>query len=89
MTDLNQIADHAEARVAFSLLRDAYMDLAQTLLRIEEEPARELLRGVEQRTSLRLVTADGETASEGPGSGTFAKAAEPVCAVLRAAQAAA
>ena len=46
MSDFSSIADQIEARVAFSLLRDAYMDLVQILIEINAEPARELLRGV-------------------------------------------
>lgn len=83
MTDMAPIADEAATRFAFSLLRSAYLDLAHTLLRIEAEPARELLQSVEHRIAYRL----GSLAQTGPnasGENTpLAKAAGQVQAVLR------
>ncbi|WP_287082438.1 hypothetical protein [Methylobacterium sp.] len=43
MTDMTPIADEAATRLAFGLMRSAYLDLARTLRSIEKEPANELL----------------------------------------------
>ncbi|SDM57255.1 hypothetical protein SAMN05216360_102477 [Methylobacterium phyllostachyos] len=87
MTDLKPIADEAATRFAFSLLRSAYLDLAQTLLRIEAEPARELLQGVEHRIAYRLGSL-GQGDVEGHlQASALAAAAGQVQAVLRDAQA--
>jgi hypothetical protein len=86
MTDMTPIADEAAARLAFSLMRGAYLDLAQTLLRIEEEPARELLQGVEHRIAYRLGHLGQDLPDEAPQQTAIAMAAGRVRAVLREAQ---
>lgn len=86
MTDMTPIADEAATRFAFSLLRSAYLDLAQTLLRIEAEPARELLQAVEHRIAYRLGSLAQDAADGGPQETALAVAAGQVRAVLRDAQ---
>ncbi|MGU3537355.1 hypothetical protein [Methylobacterium sp. A54F] len=88
MTDMTPIAEDAAAKVAFDLLREAYLDLAQMLLRIEEEPARELLKNVEQLTSLKLSCLDHASLAGTAEQAAVAMAAQPVQDVLRAAHAA-
>ncbi|GJE09752.1 MULTISPECIES: hypothetical protein [Methylobacterium] len=87
MTDMTPIADEAATRFAFSLLRSAYLDLAQTLLRIDAEPARELLQAVEHRITYRLGSLATDGADGLAGETTLAAAAGQVRAVLRDAQA--
>lgn len=83
MTDMTPIADEAAARLAFSLMRGAYLDLAQTLLRIEEGPARELLQGVENRIVFRLGHLGRGLPDGAPQQTAIASAAGRVRAVLR------
>lgn len=87
MTDMTPIADEAAARFAFSLLRSAYLDLAQALLRIDEEPARELLEAVEHRIVFRLGTLAADDADGRVGEAALVVAAGQVRSVLRDAQA--
>lgn len=87
MTEMKPIADEAATRFAFSLLRSAYLDLAQTLLRIEAEPARALLQGVEHRIVYRLGSLGQNNPAEFPEAHALAAAAGQVQAVLRDAQA--
>ena len=83
MTDMTPIADEAATRFAYSLMRSAYLDLAQTLLRIDAEPARELLQAVEHRIAYRL----GSLATDDvAGESALNVAAGQVRAVLREAQ---
>ena len=84
MTDMTPIADEAATRFAFSLLRSAYLDLAQALLRIDEEPARELLEAVENRIVFRLGAL---AADDHVGDAALMVAAGQVRSVLRDAQA--
>ena len=86
MTDMTPIADDTAATMTFGLLRDAYLDLAQTLLRIEEVPARDLLQAIEKRATLRLTTLEGEILTDPLEQTALAIAAAPVLAVLREAQ---
>jgi|GraSoiStandDraft_9_1057307.scaffolds.fasta_scaffold1008449_1 hypothetical protein len=86
MTDMTPIADEAATRFAFSLLRSAYLDLAQTLLRIEAEPARELLQAVEHRIAYRLGSLAQDESDGAPQETALAVAAGQVRAVLRDAQ---
>ncbi|GJE33469.1 hypothetical protein [Methylobacterium oxalidis] len=86
MADQPQTHEGAAARISFDLLREAYIDLAHRLLSIEEEPARELLRSVEQRAVLKISTLCDSEAVLMPNPEVLAAAAAPVCAVLREAQ---
>ncbi|MBE7196884.1 MAG: hypothetical protein INR70_03660 [Parafilimonas terrae] len=83
MTNMTPIADEAATRFAFSLLRSAYLDLAQTLLRIEAEPARELLQAVEHRVVYRLGALAQTDPDIIPQETALAAAAGQVQAVLR------
>lgn len=87
MTELKSIADEAATRFAFSLLRSAYLDLAQTLIRIEEEPARALLQAVENRIVYRLGNLAADDPENLPQANALAVAAGQVQAILRDAQA--
>jgi hypothetical protein len=86
MTDMTPIADEAATRFAFSLLRSAYLDLAQTLLRIDAEPARELLQAVEHRITYRLGSLATDHGDGRVEETALALAAGQVRAVLRDAQ---
>ena len=86
MTDMTPIADEAATRFAFSLLRSAYLDLAQTLLRIDAEPARELLQAVEHRIAYRLGSLATDDPDGAPQETALAAAAGQVRSVLRDAQ---
>jgi hypothetical protein len=88
MTEMTPIADEAATRFAFSLLRSAYLDLAEMLLRIDRDPARELLQAVEHRIAYRLGSLATEEADGTPEGSALAVAAGQVQAVLRDAQAA-
>lgn len=83
MTDMTPIADETATRFAFSLLRSAYLDLAQTLLRLEEEPARALLESVEHRIAYRLGALAQTNPDAVPEQPALAVAAGQVQAVLR------
>ncbi|QGY03008.1 hypothetical protein MMSR116_14790 [Methylobacterium mesophilicum SR1.6/6] len=87
MTDMTPIADEAATRFAFSLLRSAYLDLAQTLLRIDADPARELLQAVEHRIAYRLGSLAADHGDGRVEDSALALAAGQVRAVLREAQA--
>jgi hypothetical protein len=87
MTDMTPIADEAATRFAFSLLRSAYLDLAQTLLRIDAEPAREVLQAVEHRIAYRLGSLASSDADGRVEDSALAIAAGQVRSVLREAQA--
>lgn len=86
MNDMTPIADDAATTMTFGLMRDAYLDLAQTLLRIEEVPARELLHAIEQRAALRLTSLEHDVLKDPHEQTVLAMAAGPVLAVLREAQ---
>lgn len=86
MTDMTPIADDAATTMTFGLLRDAYLDLAQTLLRIEEVSARDLLQAIEKRAALRLNALEDEVLKDPLEQTALAIAAAPVLAVLREAQ---
>ena len=86
MTDMTPIADEAATRFAFSLLRSAYLDLAQTLVRIDAEPARELLQAVEHRIADRLGALARDDINGLAGETALSAAAGQVRAVLRDAQ---
>ncbi|VUD72785.1 hypothetical protein MET9862_03389 [Methylobacterium symbioticum] len=88
MTDMTPIADDTAATLTFGLLRDAYLDLAQTLLRIEQGSARDLLQAIEKRAALRLSALEDEIFTDPLEQTALAMAASPVLAVLREAQAA-
>lgn len=83
MTDMTPIADETATRFAFSLLRSAYLDLAQSLLRIDEEPARALLEAVEHRITYRLGALAQTDPDDIPEQPALAVAAAQVQAVLR------
>jgi hypothetical protein len=86
MTDMMPIADEAATRLAFSLMRSAYLDLAQTLVRIEAEPARELLQAVENRITYRLGSLANDGPEGAPKETALQVAAGQVRSVLREAQ---
>ena len=86
MTDMTPIADETATRLAFSLMRGAYLDLAQMLRRIEDEPARELLETVENRIAYRLGSLGQGFPEDAPQQSAIATAAGRVRAVLREAQ---
>ena len=86
MTDMTPIADEAATRFAFSLLRSAYLDLAETLRRIEAEPARDLLQAVEHRIAYRLGSLAEHEPESGRSDSALAAAVAQVRAVLREAQ---
>ena len=86
MTEMKPIADEAATRLAFSLMRSAYLDLARTLRSIEKEPACELLRAVEHRIVYRLGSSLQDVSDDAPQEGALALAAGHVRAVLREAQ---
>lgn len=65
MNDMTPIESEAATRLAFSLMRQAYLDLARSLRSIEEEPACELLQSVENRLQYRL---DGSGQSDSRNS---------------------
>ncbi|XYD09888.1 hypothetical protein R1A27_04885 [Methylobacterium sp. NMS12] len=86
MSEKTPIADEAATRLAFGLMRSAYLDLARTLRGIEDDAARELLQAVESRIVYRL----GSSVEDGPDGSVrntvVALAAGQVRAVLREAQ---
>ncbi|WP_149311594.1 hypothetical protein [Methylobacterium sp. P1-11] len=86
MTETMPSADEVATRLAFGLMRSAYLDLAQTLRGIEDDAARELLHAVENRINYRL----GSSVEDGPDGSVrrtvLAAAAGQVRAVLREAQ---
>jgi hypothetical protein len=86
MTDMTPIADEAATRLAFSLMRSAYLDLARTLRSIEREAACELLRAVEHRIAYRLGSVGENPADATPQADALTVAAGRVRAVLREAQ---
>ena len=86
MTDMMPIAGEAATRLAFSLMRSAYLDLAQHLLRIEAEPARELLQAVENRIAYRLGSLAQASPNEASQESALTIAAGQVRSVLREAQ---
>lgn len=82
MTEFGRAKDEVTTQIAFSLLSDAYAELARTLIGIEEEPARQLLKDVQQKAALQYSRAleadnDSETKTE-----ILAAAADKVQAVL-------
>ncbi|MGH1574317.1 hypothetical protein ACRAWG_31305 [Methylobacterium sp. P31] len=83
MTDMMPIADEAATRLAFSLMRSAYLDLAHTLRSIDEDAARELLQAVEYRTEYALGSSAQDASDETPQEGAIATAAGRVRSVLR------
>ncbi|MCJ2053170.1 hypothetical protein [Methylobacterium sp. J-070] len=88
MTVMSPIAEDTATRFAFSLLRSAYLDLAQTLLRIDADPARELLQAVEHRIAYRLGALATDEVDGTEKETALARAAGQVQTVLRDAQAA-
>lgn len=86
MTDMTPIADEAATRLAFGLLRRAYLDLAQQLMRIEPEPARELLHSVEHRIVDGLGSLTLGISGGAPQETPLAVAASQVRSVLREAR---
>ncbi|WP_331326200.1 hypothetical protein [Methylobacterium fujisawaense] len=87
MTDMTPIADEAATRLAFGLMRSAYLDLARTLRSIEMEPANELLRAVEHRIVYRVGSSAEQDCPDGSmQEGALALAAGRVRSVLREAQ---
>lgn len=83
MTDTIQIADEAATRLAFGLMRSAYLDLARMLRSIEDEPARELLEAVENRLHYRLGTPVQDVSPELPRTKAIVTASQRVREVLR------
>ncbi|MBY0254830.1 MAG: hypothetical protein K2X54_26175 [Methylobacterium organophilum] len=87
MTDMTPIANEAATRLAFGLMRSAYLDLARTLRGIEREPANELLRAVEHRIVYRLGSSAALDCPDGSAQeDALALAAGRVRSVLREAQ---
>ena len=66
MTDMTPIADGAATRLAFSLMRSAYIDLAHMLRSIEEGAALEVLEAVEYRTNYRLGSSGEDNSDRAP-----------------------
>lgn len=83
MTDMMPIADEAATRLAFSLMRNAYIDLAHTLRSLDEDAARELLQTVECRIEYRLGSSAQDAPDEPPQETVLAIAAGRVRSVLR------
>jgi hypothetical protein len=83
MTDMMPIADEAATRLAFGLMRSAYLDLAHTLRSIEEDSARELLQAVEHRIEYRLGSSVLSAPDEAAQESALALAAGRVRSVLR------
>ncbi|MBE7196437.1 MAG: hypothetical protein INR70_01360 [Parafilimonas terrae] len=83
MTDMTPIAGEAATRLAFSLMRRAYLDLARTLRSIEDEPACELLQAVENRLQDRLGGSAQGDGGETPHGDAIASASWRVRRVLR------
>ncbi|MDP4002159.1 hypothetical protein [Methylobacterium sp. NEAU K] len=83
MTEMMPIADEAATRLAFSLMRSAYLDLAHTLRSIDEGPARDLLQAVEYRIEYRLGSSAQDASDESPQESAIAVAAGRVRSVLR------
>jgi len=77
------------AQLAFVLLGEAYADLARSLLKIDEEPARELLRSVELRAQRKLDSFHEHDADATSDRELMNHAAQPVLVVLRGSHAAA
>ncbi|AWN40277.1 hypothetical protein [Methylobacterium durans] len=82
MTEFSRAKDEVMTQIAFSLLSNAYTELARTLIGIEEEPARQLLKAVQQKAALHSSQAleadnDSEIRTE-----ILAAAADKVQAVL-------
>jgi hypothetical protein len=83
MTDMMPIADEAATRLAFSLMRGAYIDLAHTLRGLDENAARELLQTVEYRMEDMLGAPAQDASDETPQEASLAIAAGRVRAALR------
>ena len=83
MTDMMPIADEAATRLAFALMRNAYIDLARTLRSIDENAARELLSAVEHRIDYQLGSSVQDASGETPQDKPLAIAAGRVRSVLR------
>ena len=83
MTDMMPIADEAATRLAFALMRNAYIDLARTLRSIDENAARELLQAVEYRIDYQLGSTAQDASDETPQESAIATAAGRVRSVLR------
>lgn len=83
MSARTMVADEAATRLAFGLMRSAYLDLARMLRSIEEEPARELLQAVENRLHYRLGTPTPEVSTGAPRTKAIAAASKRVREVLR------
>ena len=86
MTDMTPTVDDTAAAMTFGLLRDAYLELASAILRIDEAPARELLEAVETRTTLRVTSLGHDLLKDPRERVALATAATPVLCVLREAQ---
>lgn len=86
MKESSPIADEAATRLAFSLMRSAYLDLAHTLRSIEDEPARELLEAIENRIAYRLGSTGVDEQAGNPEETPLVLAAGRVRAVLREAR---
>jgi hypothetical protein len=83
MVDMTPIADGAATRLAFSLMQNAYLDLARMLRSIDEDAARELLHSVEYRIEYTLGPSAPDAWDETPQEGVVATAAGRVRSVLR------
>ncbi|MGH1591729.1 hypothetical protein ACRBEV_29290 [Methylobacterium phyllosphaerae] len=86
MTEMMPIADDAATRLAFGIMRSAYLDLARTLRSIEDDTARELLQAVEHRITYRLGSFEKEAPNGAKRNTALACAAGHVRAVLREAR---
>ena len=80
----NQPASTA-AQLAFVILGEAYSELAQALRKIDDEPARELLKTVEVRAQLKMEMFNVGAAESSGDRELVSQAAQPVSLLLRSA----
>jgi hypothetical protein len=83
MTDMMPIAGEAATRLAFALMRNAYIELARALRSIVENGARELLQTVEYRIEYQLGSSAQGAPDGTPEENAIATAAGRVRGVLR------
>ena len=82
MIEFSRAKDEVTSQLAFSLLSDAYADLARTLIEIEDEAARQLLKNVQQRAALHCSQVQEADNDSEIRTDILAAAADQVQAVL-------
>ncbi|AWN39972.1 hypothetical protein [Methylobacterium durans] len=82
MLELSHAQTEVTSQIAFSLLSDAYADLARTLIEIEEEAARQLLQNVQQRAALHCSQVQEADTDSAIRTQILSAAADQVQAVL-------